>query len=185
MALSRGGPSPLARQTQPTPAANGSYSPGHAEDGCSWCDERRLAPGTRPPTSGKSVTETVTPLHTHTLSPRLPLLSCAGPRNRRPAAPSLAPWGARVHLLTLRQSIPLSQGLGGGCGGAAQLPAAKEVKEVSSLRTPPSPSCVVPRLTSSRDALGCSSLCPSQLCSLPTDPVHSKKVGVGSPRPIA
>ncbi|XP_036017751.1 ras-related protein Rab-33A isoform X1 [Mus musculus] len=61
MALSRGGPSSLASQTQPTVAANGNHPPEHSEGGCSWCDEGRLAPGTSPPTSGKSLTETVTP----------------------------------------------------------------------------------------------------------------------------
>lgn len=68
--LSSGWPSPAAglphwpakhnRLQQPMGAALLNIQ----EGGCSWCDEGRLAPGTRPPTSGKSLTETVTsPTH--------------------------------------------------------------------------------------------------------------------------
>lgn len=122
MALSGGGPSPLASQTQPTATANGSRSPEHSEDGCSWCDEGRLAPGTRhpPPTSGKSVTETVTPpTHAH---PAPPAPSC---QLRRPPQPkaclgSTLPGSsgrASAPAYSKRQSISLSPGLGGSRGG--------------------------------------------------------------------
>lgn len=108
MARSRGRPSPLASQTQPTAAANRSCSPEHSEDGCSWCDGRRLVPGTRPlprPTSGKPMTETVTPLtHAHQC-PLAPLShGVSGKRPHNPQRVLVAPFpatplGTRVHLL--------------------------------------------------------------------------------------
>lgn len=117
MALSHGGPSPLASLTQLTAAANESHSPEHSEDGCSWCDEGRLAPGTRPPTCGKSVIETVTPpTHVHQC-PLAPSSQLRGPRDPGHilAAPSLAPLprGSQVEFASapaslIRQSIPLS-----------------------------------------------------------------------------
>lgn len=102
MALSHGGPSPLASQTQPTAVANERRSPEHSEDGCSWCDEGRLAPGTRPSTCGKSVIETLTPpTHAHQC-PLAPSSQLRGPQDPGCilATPSLArlPRGSRVGL---------------------------------------------------------------------------------------
>lgn len=48
----------------------------------------------------------------------------------------------------------------------------------------PPPGTVAPRPKCSREALGCSCLCPPQLCPLPTDPARSENAGVGSPQPI-
>lgn len=180
MALSGGGPSPLASQTQPTATANGSRSPEHSEDGCSWCDEGRLEPGTRPPTSGKSVTETVTPpTHAHPVPPA-PSCQLRGPPQPTARLGSALPGSlgrASAPAYLIRQSIPLSQGLGGGRGGAGG------ERGISAPPHPP-PSRVAPRPKCSRDALGCSSLCPLQLCSLPADPARSGNVGAGSPQPI-
>lgn len=143
----------MARQTQPTAAANGSHSPEHSEDGCSWCDKGRLAPGTRPPTSDKSVTETLTPpTHGHPC-PCLPLAAARSPIThsvswQRP--PRLL--GARERTCFLNKTehrFILRLGRGLRRRGAA---AGRLVKEVSPPHPPPPPSSVAPRPRCSRDA---------------------------------
>lgn len=145
MALSHGGPSPLAGQTQPTAAANGSRSPEHSGDGCSWCDEGRLAPGTRPPTSGRPVTATVTPpSRAHRRPPaassqlRGPPLPVARPVSRQ-RPPRLLFAAPECTCFPNETEHPSSPRLGRGRRRRRSARRAPEVKEVSPPRRPPPP----------------------------------------------
>lgn len=149
MALSGGGPSRLASQTQPTVTANGSRSPEHSEDGCLWCDEGRLAPGTRPPTSGKSVTEAVTPPTYAHPAPPAPSCQLREPPQPKACLSRTLPGSlgrASAPAYSIRQCIPLSpawegaeEAHSGGERGVSALPRPRWVLSLRGRSAPEKP----------------------------------------------